>query len=106
MAGLEDIFDHGTPQIFPNEAPTTSANFTMGGFIDDALKTANDILRNKYGQNAGVPIGSTDSRTVANNTGNSGGFDTTIYRSAAANSATALVLLVVGAALIFLFLRR
>lgn len=90
MATAADIFNHGTPSYFADEAPANSTNIGTRA-VNTALDYADALIRARYGDRAGIPVS-------GQLTGTPGGVFSTTNQT---GSSSALFLL---AALLVLFL--
>lgn len=98
MASISDIFSHGTPNIFDDEAPGNSQNIGER-ILNRGFDLVDSIIRAKYGVKGTIP--SQSGSTTQINAGNQ------LLRNQPTTGAGAgIALLIVAVVLIFLFMRR
>lgn len=98
MASLSDIFSHGTPSYFDDEAPQNSQNIGER-ILNRGFDLVDAILRGKYGIKGTVPNQSGSTTQV--NAGNA-----LLRQPTATTGGAGIAILIVAIVLIFLFMRR
>lgn len=95
MATAADIFSHGTPSYFADEAPANSTNIGTRA-VNTALDYADALIRARYGDRAGIPVS-------GQLTGTPGGVFSTTNQGTGSSSA---LFLVAALLVLFLLMRR
>jgi len=97
VAIISDVFSHSTPTTFDFEAPTHSSNIGER-ILDRGFEVVDAILRAKYGDRSGLPLGQTNS-TAAQRA------QQQLLANAGGDSSGIGIFLLIGA-LLFLFLSK